>query len=120
MEKTQKKIEMVNILSETLKHASNEEIGKIALLTLGKLYPDFEGIELMLSDKLAVKALALATGRNEKTIFKILEEIGDIGETVHQFLEKKPQATLMAFTDQKEQKQFTVIEVWKVLDSIAS
>ncbi|MHA1405788.1 MAG: ATP-dependent DNA ligase [Candidatus Heimdallarchaeaceae archaeon] len=120
LEKTQKKIEMVNILSETLKYASNEEIGKIALLTLGKLYPDFEGIELMLSDKLAVKALALATGRNEKTIFKILEEKGDIGETVHHFLEKKPQATLMAFTDQKEQKQFTVIEVWKVLDSIAS
>ncbi len=39
LEKTRKKLEMVDILSNTLKNASSKEIGKISLLTLGKNSP---------------------------------------------------------------------------------
>ena len=63
---------MVDILANTLSKSDGGEIGKISLLTLGKLYPDFVGIELMLAEKMAIKALALATGKSEKNILSFL------------------------------------------------
>ena len=119
LEKTQKKLEMVDILADTLVNASSDEIGKIALLTLGKIYPDFMGIELMLAEKMAIKALALTTGKNEKTVLQLVEEIGDLGKTSHQLLTKKPQSTLLAFTDQSEISEYEVKDIWTILVSIA-
>ncbi|MCE7742593.1 MAG: ATP-dependent DNA ligase [Candidatus Heimdallarchaeota archaeon] len=119
LESTQKKLEMVDILANTLSKASNEEIGKIALLTLGKIYPDFVGIELMLAEKMAIKALAVATGKNEKSVAQIVEEVGDLGKTTQTLLEKKSQSTLLSFTTQKDDTEYEIIDVWTKLDSIA-
>ncbi|MHA1218771.1 MAG: ATP-dependent DNA ligase [Candidatus Heimdallarchaeaceae archaeon] len=119
LENTQKKLEMVDILANTLSKADGSEIGKIALLTLGKLYPDFIGIELMLAEKMAIKALALATGKSEKNILRFLEEIGDLGKTAHKILDNKSQSTLLAFTNQQEIEQYDVVDVWNILDTIS-
>ena len=119
LENTQKKLEMVDILANTLSKSDGSEIGKIALLTLGKLYPDFVGIELMLAEKMAIKALALATGKSEKNILRFLEEIGDLGKTAHKILDNKSQSTLLAFTNQKETEEYDVVDVWKILDTIS-
>ncbi len=120
LEKTQKKLEMIDILADTLKHSTSDEIGKIAFLTLGKLYPDFEGIKLMLAEKMVIKALSLATGTSEKSITTIFEEVGDLGKTTFQLLEKKPQTSLLSFTQTKEEeKEFEITEVWEILDKIA-
>jgi DNA ligase-1 len=119
LENTQKKLEMVDILAETLEKADGNEIGKISLLTLGKLYPDFVGIELMLAEKMAIKALALATGKSEKSVQNSLDEIGDLGKTAHKLLENKTQSTLLAFTSQQETEQYDVQEIWSILDNIA-
>ncbi|OLS32029.1 MAG: DNA ligase [Candidatus Heimdallarchaeota archaeon AB_125] len=119
LENTQKKLEMVDILAETLAKADEKEIGKISLLTLGKLYPDFVGIELMLAEKMAIKSLALATGKSEKAVQSSLEKIGDLGKTAHNLLENKTQSTLLAFTGQQEIEQYDVLEIWKILDNIA-
>ena len=120
LEKTQKKLEMIDILADTLKHSTGEEIGKIALLTLGKIYPDFIGVKLMLAEKMVIKALSLATGRSEKSVIASFEEIGDLGNTTYQLLDKKPQTSLLAFTQKKqEEKEFEVTEIWEILDKIA-
>ena len=120
LEKTQKKLEMVDILANTLKEASSTEIGKIALLTIGKLYPDFVGIELMLAERMAIKSLALATGKNEKFVQKEFEGIGDLGKMAHQMLEKKPQSTLLAFTQQQDKEEdLEILDIWNILDKIA-
>ncbi|MBY9001143.1 MAG: DNA ligase, partial [Candidatus Heimdallarchaeota archaeon] len=118
LENTQKKLEMVDILAETITKANAEEVGKIALLTLGKIYPDFIGIELMLAERMAIKSLAIATGKSEKTVQTLLDEIGDLGKTAYQLLEKKPQSTLLAFTNQEEKQKLTVNDVWEIFDSI--
>ncbi len=119
LENTQKKLEMVDILAETLAKANEKEIGKISLLTLGKLYPDFVGIELMLAEKMATKALALATGKSEKSVQNLLDETGDLGKAAHKLLENKTQSTLLAFTNQQEIEQYEVQEIWGILDNIA-
>ncbi|MBA7542438.1 DNA ligase [subsurface metagenome] len=119
LEKTRKKLEMVDILSNTLKNASSKEIGKISLLTLGKIHPDFIGIELMLAERMAIKALTMASGRSEKSVLKYLEEIGDLGETSQKLLKGKTQSSLLVFTKQEEKYEPEVLEIWNLLNSIA-
>ena len=119
LEGTQKKLEMVDILAETLSKASINEIAKISLLTLGKIYPDYVGIELMLAEKMAIKALAVATGKNERSVSQLVEEVGDLGKAAQTLLQKKSQATLLSFTTQKEEEEYSVLDVWNKLDSIA-
>ena len=119
LENTRKKLEMVDILADTIKNADSKEIGKIALLTLGKLYPDFIGIELMLAERMAIKSLAIATGKSDKSVQTLLDEIGDLGKTANLLLEKKPQSTLLEFTKQEEQKELSVLDIWNIFDSIA-
>ena len=119
LESTQKKLEMVEILAQTLSNASSDEIGKISLLTLGRIYPDFVGIELMLAEKMAIKALAIATGKNEKNVAQIAEKFGDLGKTAQNLLETKSQSTLISFTKKQDKADYNVIEVWSKLDTIA-
>jgi len=71
VEKISGKIEMVEILSETLCNANADEIGKIALLTLGKIYPNYVGIELMLAESMTIKALSITTGKSTSNIKQI-------------------------------------------------
>ncbi|MHA1303650.1 MAG: ATP-dependent DNA ligase [Candidatus Heimdallarchaeaceae archaeon] len=119
VEKISSKIEMINVLSETLKKAKPEEIGKIALMTLGKIYPDFYGIELMLAEAMTIKALALSTGKSIKSVEHALDKIGDLGLTAFKLLDKKAQSTLLAFTNQSQEYLPEVLEVWQLFDKIA-
>jgi len=114
IEATTKRLEMTALLVNLLKDAKTKPvIDKVVYLTQGKLYPDFEGREIGVAEKLAVKALARASGRKEAEIEGDLTKSGDIGETAQTFLAKKRQSTLGT------QKAFTVQRVYEVLDKMA-
>ena len=119
LEKTSKKLEMVDILSQTLAEASSQEIGKLSLFTVGKLYPEYVGIELMLAEKMAIKALAKASGRSEQQVLKKLADVGDIGEVTFSFLSRKSQTSLLAFTAPQTKFEPEFLEIWNELDVIA-
>lgn len=119
LEKTTKKLEMVDILSQTLKDASPTEIGKISLFTIGKLYPEYVGIELMLAEKMAIKALSRASGKSEKQIEKMMANIGDIGKITYIVLSKKTQTSLLDFTGAKQTYLPEFLEIWQLLNEIA-
>lgn len=112
IESTTKRLEMTAYLVEFLKETPKEVIDKVAYLTQGKLYPDFMGIEIGIAEKLAIKAVARATGRSEKEIEDNMKKIGDLGETAQKFLEKKTQQMF-------SQKQLTVEKVYETLDKMA-
>src|SRR3972149_9921673 len=88
IEATTKRLEMTAHLVEFLKKTPKDVIDKVAYLTQGKLYPDFVGIEIGIAEKLAIRAVARATGRGEKEIEENIKKTGDLGETTHKFLEK--------------------------------
>jgi len=81
-------------------------------LTQGKLYPDFVGIEIGIAEKLAIRAVAKATGYSEKEIEENVKKTGDLGETTEKFLEKKTQRTFF-------QEPLTVHTVYANLDKMA-
>lgn len=115
IEATTKRLEMTDLLVNLLKDPETKPvIDKVVYLTQGKLYPDFEGVEMGVAEKLAVRALALATGRRESEIEEDLKKTGDIGETAQNFLAKKRQSTLGGVP-----KALTVEKVYEVLDKMA-
>jgi len=112
IEATTKRLEMTDYLVKLLKETPRDVIDKVVYLTQGKLYPDFVGIEIGVAEKLAIRAVARATGRSEKEISDDLKKTGDLGETTRKFLEKKAQAALF-------QEPLTVQMVYESLDKMA-
>jgi DNA ligase-1 len=112
IEVTTKRLEMTDLLVDLLKKTPKDIIAKVVYLTQGKLYPDFMGIEIGVAEKLAIKALVRASGRQESEILADLQKSGDIGETAEKMLSKKKQSTF--FT-----KILTVEHVYEILDKMA-
>jgi DNA ligase-1 len=112
IESTAKRLEITDLLVDLLKKTPKEVINKVAYLTQGKLYPDFEGVEIGVAEKLAVKALARVSGRSESGIEEDLKKTGDIGTTAERYLSQKRQVTF-------SQEPLTVERVYERLDRIA-
>jgi len=112
IEATTKRLEMTDHLVELLKETPSDIINKVVYLTQGKLHPDFAGIEIGVAEKLAIRAVAKATGYTEKQIEEDLKESGDLGTTTQRFLKKKAQATLF-------REPLTVRKVYEQLDKMA-
>jgi DNA ligase-1 len=112
IEATTKRLEMTDYLVELLKATPKELIDKVVYLTQGKIYPDFVGIEIGIAEKLAIKALARASGISEDRIEEDLKHTGDLGETSQKFLEKRIQATFF-------QQPLTVSKVYETLEKMA-
>ncbi|MCW4034004.1 MAG: ATP-dependent DNA ligase [Candidatus Bathyarchaeota archaeon] len=113
IEATTKRLEMTDYLVELLNESRTDLIEKIVYLTQGKLYPDFVGIEIGIAEKLALRAVAKASGYSEKAIEKDLQKTGDLGETTQKFMNKKAQSTFFS-------TPLTVQRVYETLDKIAN
>jgi DNA ligase-1 len=112
IEATTKRLEMTDLLVDLLKNTPKSVIAKVVYLTQGKIYPDFVGLEIGVAEKLAIKALAQASGRRQNEIEDELRKSGDIGETAQKILAKKKQSTFF-------QKTLTVQRVYETLDKMA-
>jgi DNA ligase-1 len=114
IEATTKRLEMTDLLVDLLKKTPKNVIAKVVYLTQGKLYPDFVGVEIGVAEKLALKALAKASGRKDAELIQLLATIGDIGEVAEEVLKKKAQTTFGV------QKTLQALEVYETLDKVAN
>ena len=112
IEATTKRLEMTDLLVDLLKKTPKSVIAKVVYLTQGKLYPDFVGVEIGVAEKLAIKALARASGIRQSVIEEDLQKTGDIGETAQKLLAKKKQTTFF-------QQALTAQHVYATLDKMA-
>jgi len=112
IEATTKRLEMTDLLVDLLKNTPKEIIDKVVYLTQGKIYPDFVDLEIGVAEKLAIKALARASGRRESEIEDDLKKSGDIGESAQKFVTNKKQVTFF-------HTPLTVIKVYETLDKMA-
>jgi DNA ligase-1 len=112
IEATTKRLEMTDLLVDLLKRTPKEIIDKVVYLTQGKIYPDFVKLEIGVAERLAIKALAHASGRRESEIEEDMKKTGDIGETAQKFIAQKRQLTFF-------QKPLTVQRVYETFDKMA-
>jgi DNA ligase-1 len=94
VEATSKRLEMTDILVDLFLRSPKKIVDKVVYLTQGRLYPNFVDVEIGIAEKLAIQAVARATGKGEKEVMDDLARTGDIGGTAEGFLAKKTQATL--------------------------
>jgi len=112
MEKTTKRIELTNILVELLKKTPKKIIPNVVYLLQGIIRPNFEGVELGIAEKLAIRAISKSAGLPIKKIEDDYRECGDLGLTTSNILKIKTQTTFTA-------EKITVERVYETLFKIA-
>jgi len=112
IEATTKRLEMTDHLVHLIKQTPPETIDKVVYLIVGELYPPFMGIELGLAEKLAIKAVAIVTGKSDSQVESEYKKQGDLGKTVNALLGQKTQATLA-------REPLTVERVYETFEKVA-
>ncbi|MDR5708428.1 MAG: ATP-dependent DNA ligase [Armatimonadota bacterium] len=108
IEQTSSRLETTALLSELFRKTPKSLIGRVTYLTQGRLHPDFEGIEIGVAEKLAVRAVAQATGADPEAVARQLSREGDLGTVAEKLLSHK-----------KRTPALTVDEVYETLDRAA-
>lgn len=91
LEKTASRNEMTALLAELFSKLKAGEVRPAAYLSLGKLAPAFEGVEMNIAEKLMIRILMEAYGAKEKEIQDLYRDKGDLGSAA-EVLGKKNQA----------------------------
>jgi len=113
MEATSKRLELTQHLVDLFKKTPQEVISKIVYLLQGKLRPDFEGVELGVAERIAIRALSKSSGIPTKKIETEYRKGGDLGYAATIILEQKTQTTFLM-------EDITVERVYETLFKIAS
>lgn len=112
MEQTSSRLALTDFLVTLLKKTPPGIIDKVTYLIQGKLYPDYEGIELGLAEKMAVRAIAGSSGKDQSEIERIYQKTGDLGDAAGEAMKSKSQSTLFS-------EPMTVERVYSTFDRIA-
>ena len=114
MECTTKRLELTDILVELLKKTPTEVVVKVVYLIQGKLRPNFEGIELGIAEKLAMKSISKSSGTTVKKIEDDYKLGGDLGITAANIMEQKTQTTFSAEAVTLERVYDTLLRIAKL------
>ncbi|HEV2226943.1 MAG TPA: ATP-dependent DNA ligase [Nitrososphaerales archaeon] len=88
--------EITEVLAGLLKKTPRSELAMLVYMTQGKLRPDYEGVELGLAEKLALRALSTAAGASPEKVYAVYVKKGDIGTAAEEMLKTKNQDTLFS------------------------
>jgi len=112
MEATTKRLELTQHLVDLFKQTPPKIIAKVVYLIQGKIRPDFEGVELGVAEKLAIRAISKSAGIPIKKIAEVYAEDGDLGHTAAKMIEQKTQTTFLT-------QDITAERVYETLYKIA-
>ncbi|HEU4605335.1 MAG TPA: ATP-dependent DNA ligase [Nitrososphaera sp.] len=112
MEQTSSRLALTDHLVALLKKTPPGIIDKVVYLIQGKLYPDYEGIELGLAERMAIRAIAGSSGKDQSEIERIYQKTGDLGDAAGEAMKSKTQSTLFS-------EPMTVERVYSTFDRIA-
>jgi|GEM_PF-12434 len=96
LESTTSRLEMATIMAGFFRTVDPKELRGIVYLSQGKLHPDFFPQVLGMSDKLVLKAIAIASGHSEKEIEGMWIKTGDPGEVAEKMMATKKQMALFS------------------------
>lgn len=112
MEQTSSRLALTEYLVALLKKTPPAIIDKVTYLIQGKLYPDYEGIELGVAEKMVVRAIASSSGKDQSQIERIYQKTGDLGDAAGEAMKSKSQSTLFS-------ESMTVERVYSTFDRVA-
>ena len=86
LEATTKRLDMFEILAELFRLSNANEIDKIIYLVQEQLLPSFYTLEMGMSEKLLIRAITDASGKDLTEIQQHFRSSGDLGITTEHFL----------------------------------
>lgn len=112
LEGTTKRLEMTDIVADSLKIVPENYLPTVVLFLQGKIFPSWSDKELGIANKLIIKAISDVSGAGEKEISNKIRETGDTGLAAEELLKNKTQSSL--FT-----QELTLDKVCENLDKIS-
>lgn len=112
LESTSGRLDMISLLRDLLSKTPPDVIDKVVYLTLGRVAPEFVDLELGIGEKLALKAVAMASGVAESRVEAKYKELGDIGLVAEWAIQNR---SVLAFL----KEELTVSRVFNALVKIA-
>ncbi|HEX2614731.1 MAG TPA: ATP-dependent DNA ligase, partial [Nitrososphaera sp.] len=112
MEQTSSRLALTDYLVALFKKTPAGIIDKVTYLIQGKLYPDYEGIELGLAEKMVIRAIASSSGKDASQIEQLYQQTGDLGDAAGEAMKSKSQSTLFS-------ESMTVERVYSTFDRVA-
>ena len=113
IESKSKRLEMTDELIRLFRSCSIQNMEFVIRLTQGEVRPGYEGVDIGVAEKMAVKALNLVTAIPEREINDLRKKTGDIGRTAEMIIGNKKQTSLFS-------TPLTVKRVFENLERIAS
>ena len=113
LEATTKRLEMTDLLVALFREVPKAELEPVVYLTQGRVFPDYAGFELGLAEKLAIRAIAQASGDRDEEIEKAWKASGDLGLVAEERLRGRKQRSLIS-------EPLTVAKVYGNLKDIAT
>lgn len=110
LETTSSRNEITQILSEVFKESSKDEIGKICYLLLGRIEPQYTGVEFNFAERMMIRAMSLSYTTDSVQILKEYKETGDLGDVAQNLAKKRG----------KHDGSLTVEEVFARLHELAT
>src|SRR5437016_14251670 len=83
IEATTSRLTITRLLADLFRQTPKPIIARLTYLTQGKLYPDFEGIELGVAEKMTGRPGAHATGASQEIVARELTRAGELGSVIH-------------------------------------
>lgn len=114
MEATRSRLELTGILVGLFGQTPTDVIARIVYLIQGKLRPDFEGVELGVAERLAVRSIAKSSGAPVRDIEDAYRRDGDLGHAAERILGQKTQTTFLVEDITVERVYDTLVRISKL------
>jgi len=96
LENNSSRLKKIEILSIFLNKLKNSKLPETIYLLQGRAFPDYSEKEFGISEKLAIKALAKASGVSENELVSKWKKLGDLGLVAEEVIKNKKQGTLFS------------------------
>jgi DNA ligase-1 len=90
------RLAIIDVLAALLKETPKQDLERLVYLTQGKLRPDYEGIELGIAEKYALRVLHVASGKSIEQVKKTYVASGDIGTAAEKLLDESKQGAIVS------------------------
>jgi DNA ligase 1 len=111
LEQVSGRLALIDRLAALVAETPAELLPVVCYLAQGLIAPEFEGVDLGVAEKMAVRAVAAATGTDATQVSAQVRESGDLGQTTEQ---------LLATTAPARPAELTVVTVVNTLRQIAN
>lgn len=95
LESTQKTLEKTDILAELFSR-HEDELPRLVLLANGRIYPEWNEIEIGMSSKMIRETISEATGHEKERVEKLWRDEGDLGLAAEELVGEKKQQKLVS------------------------